>query len=163
MLERHFERAELLRQPAHAHTEVQTTARQPVDIRRFLRGVDGVPLRHEADAGPESDAFGDRGYEGEAREGLENPLLAGDPDPTVLGVRVARAVLVEQHHVLGDPERVETTLVGRAADRLDVVRRAERACKRCEQSNAHGDLPRARVRERPGSVSSGRGVDGGLE
>jgi len=52
VLERHRHRLELLAEPAHADTEVDPAARQPIDGRDLLRRVDGVPLRHEADPVP---------------------------------------------------------------------------------------------------------------
>ena len=53
--ERRRDRLELFREPADADAEVDTSVREPVDRGDLLRGVDGVALRDEADARPETD------------------------------------------------------------------------------------------------------------
>src|SRR5262249_11546903 len=82
-IERHLQRAELLCEPPDAAPEVQRAARQPVDRRHLLGRVNGIALRHEADAGPEPDARGDRGQESQCLEGIEEAGLAGGGDAAV--------------------------------------------------------------------------------
>ncbi len=105
--------------PPDADAEVDPAAGQVVEVDHLLGRVDGVALRHEADAGAEADPVGDRGEVGERGERLEQAGVAAAGEPAVGRVRVLRLVVVEQHDVLGDPDRLEATGFGLGAERAE--------------------------------------------
>ena len=118
--------------------EVDPPAREVVEVDDLLGGVHGVPLRHEADAGAEPDPVGDRGQVGERGERLEQSGVAAAGEAAVGGVGVLRLVVVEQHHVLGHPDRLEAPVLGLAAERAEDLGVGVAVAERCEESDVHG-------------------------
>jgi hypothetical protein len=137
----HADGFELLGEPADAHAEVEASAGEPVDGGDLLRGIHGVALRHEADARPEADALGVRGEKRERAEGLEEAVLAAGRDATVRSVGVSRVVLVEEHHVLGGPQRVEAALLAGGTEHAQELRRGDGVGEGGEDADLHGSLP----------------------
>ena len=142
LLERHGHRVELLAQPADADAEVDPPAGQVVEVDHLLGRVHGVALGHEADAGAEPDAVGDGGQVGERGERLEQAGVAAAGEPAVGGVGVLRLVVVEQHDVLGHPDRLEAPVLGRAQGPEDLGVGVA-VPERYEGADFHGAAPRA--------------------
>jgi hypothetical protein len=110
-LERHVEHLELLAEPADAHPELDPAARQHVEVGDLLGRVHRVALGDQADAGAQPQGVGHRRQIGQRGERLEQTGVAPAGELAVVGVRVAALVVVEQHHVLGDPHRLEPPLL----------------------------------------------------
>ena len=128
---------ELLAEPADADAEVDPAAREHVEVDDLLGGVHRVALRHEADAGPETDPVGDGGEVGEGGERLEQAGVAGAGEPAVGGVGVLRLVLVEHHDVLGDPDRLEAPVLGLAAEGAEDLGVGVAVAERGEETDLH--------------------------
>jgi hypothetical protein len=69
--ERHVERIELLFEPPDADAEVDAATGQDVEVGDVLRGVHGVALGEEADAGAEAHPVRDGGEVGEGQQWVE--------------------------------------------------------------------------------------------
>ena len=118
---RDLQRVELLALPADPDAEVDPPARQPVEVGDLLGRVQRVALRHQADAGAEADRGRQRGQHAERGERVEQTGVAADREAPARVVRVGRLVLVEQHHVLAHPQRIESGLLDPAGDVGDDV------------------------------------------
>ena len=155
MVERRRDHVELLLQPADADPEVDPPAGEVVEVDHLLGRVHGVPLRHEADAGAEPDPVGDGGQVGEGGERLEQPGVAAAGEAAVVGVGVLRLVLVEHHHVLGHPDRLEAAVLGLAAERAEDLGVGVAVAERGEQSDVHGRAMLSRVTPAPAALAAG--------
>ena len=91
----------------------------------------------------------DRGEERERGERRDQSGVAAHRDAAVLGVGIARRVLVEEDDVLGHPQRVEAERFGRAAGRFEVGAIAAGMSSGDEDADLHGSPPEtARLRRR---------------
>ena len=68
----------------------------------------------------------------------DQPGVAAHRDAAVLGVGIARRVLVEQDDVLGHPQRVEAERLGGAARRFEVSAIAAGMTRGDEDADLHG-------------------------
>jgi hypothetical protein len=138
-VEGYAEHVELFLQPTDADAEVEPPVRHPIHRRRFLRRVDGIALRHEDDSGSEPHGLRARREERERVERLEDSDFAGRGESSVFRVRILRCVraVVEQHDVLGHPDRRDAALLARGPDRVHELGCCRGICERHENSDLH--------------------------
>ena len=134
----HAERGEFLGQPADAHPEVEAAARQLVQAGDFLGGHERVAFGHQADAGAEPQGFGlCRGVRQRGERIEKVDLHRRHGHFAVQGIRVLRAVLVEQHHVLRRPQRMKARLLDRPGSQADDFGVGRESHPDSEISNLH--------------------------
>ena len=104
---------------AHADAEIEAATAQPVQGREFLGGVDRIALWHQGDAGAESDPVGGGGDEAEGGHGIEQATTGWHRHLAILAARIGELHLVEQHHVLTHPQRLQPGLLGASGEVRD--------------------------------------------
>ena len=103
---------------------------------------------------PRRTVDGEGGQIGEGGQGLQQAGSGRSGDAAILGVRVRRAVLVEEDDVLTHPHGADAALLGLGADDGQQLRRGERVGCRYPQIDAHSCLlfpvnSRARIGRTP--------------
>ena len=135
MLPGHPQRLELLAQPSDPPTEIDAPAREEVEVRDLLGGVDRRALGDQADSRTQADALGVRGQPAERQEGLDRAGgVAGDS--AIFAVGVSGGVFLEEDHVLRDPERVKSPAL-RDASHLREEVRGRVGARSCRDPDLH--------------------------
>jgi hypothetical protein len=66
-------------------------------------------LRHQADSRRQPNRFGDGGGKRQRDERIEPVGVAGQREVAALGIRIFRVLTIEEHDVLADPQRRNST------------------------------------------------------
>ena len=139
------QRLELLGHPAHADAQDETPARDVVDGRGDLRGVQRGAVGQHHHAHAERDRLGAAGEKGEAREGLEEGTIRRDDEALIGAVRVGRVDAPRRDDAIGGPDRIEAEDL-RAPRRLGEDRGRGAARDREEDTELHARSLGARAR-----------------
>ena len=133
----HVQGVELLLQPPDADAEVDSPVGQPVEGGHLLGRVHRVALGQEHHGGAETGGGGVGGQERQGVEGLQQAAPRRGRDAPVVGVGVGGGVLLEQDHVLADPDGADPPLVGLGPHRGQDLGGGEGAGRGHPQVDAH--------------------------
>src|SRR4029077_13650022 len=116
--ERDAECSELFRRPSDTDAERDPAAAQRIDTRDRFGENQRVALRHQADAGREANPAGACGDITHRDEGIGEIDIAGGEKLAVVRVGIGRFVVIEEHDMLGRPERREAEPIGMLRNEL---------------------------------------------
>ena len=120
LLPRQAHRREVLGPRADADTETQPVVAEHRDARRLLRDQHRRADRELHDERREAQPARLRGEERDERERLDDRLVLEERAVAVGGVRIPRVGVRGEQHAVGDDERVESRVLGRAGQRREV-------------------------------------------